>query len=68
VIAYLLRPGLFQGREARVEIETEGTLTLGRTVVDFRRRGGFAANARVIERVDAEGLFSLLTERLARFA
>ncbi len=29
VIAYLMRPDLFQGQQRRVEIETEGTHTVG---------------------------------------
>jgi purine nucleosidase len=66
VIAYLLRPELFAGRECHVAIETEGRHTLGRTVVDWSGRGGGAPNATVIHQVDADGFFALLTERLAR--
>jgi len=66
VIAYLLRPELFAGRDCHVAIETAGEHTLGRTVVDWSGRGGGTPNATVIHQVDAEGFFSLLTERLAR--
>jgi purine nucleosidase len=66
VIAYLLRPELFAGRDCHVAIETAGKHTLGRTVVDWSGRGGGVANATVIHQVDAEGFFALLTERLAR--
>jgi purine nucleosidase len=66
VIAYLLRPELFAGRDCHVAIETVGLHTLGRTVVDWSGRGGGAANATVIDQVDAEGFFALLTERLKR--
>jgi purine nucleosidase len=66
VIAYLLRPDLFVGRDCHVVVETAGEHTLGRTVVDWSGRGGGAANAVVIHQVDAEGFFTLLTERLAR--
>jgi purine nucleosidase len=66
VIAYLLRPELFAGRDCHVVIETAGKHTLGRTVVDWSGRGGGTPNARVIDQVDAEGFFSLLTERLSR--
>jgi purine nucleosidase len=66
VIAYLLRPELFAGRACRVDIETTGEVTLGRTVVDWRDRLGRPPNAMVINRVDAEGFFALLTERLGR--
>jgi purine nucleosidase len=66
VIAWLLRPELFAGRDCHVAIETAGRHTLGRTVVDWSGRGGGTANATVIHEVDAEGFFALLTERLAR--
>src|SRR6516162_11155532 len=35
VIAYLLKPTLFQGREINVAVETQSPLTLGMTVVDW---------------------------------
>ena len=66
VIAYLLDPALFAGREAHVAIETESTLNLGRTVVDWWGVTGKAPNATVIDGIDADGFFALLTERLAR--
>jgi purine nucleosidase len=66
VIAYLLDPGLFDGRACHVAVETRGDHTLGRTVVDWSRRTGHAPNATVIDQVDADGFFALLTERLAR--
>lgn len=66
VIAYLLRPDLFRGQTRRVEVETEGTHTSGRTVVDWWCRSPKQANALVINDVDDEGFFALLTERLAR--
>ncbi|MFL5335138.1 MAG: nucleoside hydrolase [Geminicoccaceae bacterium] len=66
VIAYLLRPELFTGRMRRVEVETEGTHTSGRTVVDWWRRSDRPANALVINNVDSDGFFALLNESLAR--
>jgi purine nucleosidase len=66
VIAYLLRPGLFAGRRCHVAIETRGEHTLGRTVVDWSGRTGRTPNAMVIDQIDADGFFALLTERLAR--
>jgi purine nucleosidase len=65
-IAWLLRPGLFSARDCHVAIETEGELTLGRTVVDWSRRHRGRPNAKVVHEVDADGFFALLTERLAR--
>jgi purine nucleosidase len=69
VIAWLLQPELFKGKRCRVEIETEGARTLGRTVVDWWHRidqPEAPANALVINDLDADGFFVLLTERLAR--
>jgi purine nucleosidase len=65
-IAYLLRPALFTGRPCHVAIETQGEHTLGRTVVDWSGRTGKAPTAMVIDGVDGDGFFAMLTERLAR--
>ena len=65
VIAYLLQPDLFEGRDMHVAIELVGEHSLGRTVCDVYGRSG-APNARVLERVDSDGFFALLTELLAR--
>ena len=65
-IAYLLQPDLFTGRHINVEIETGSDLTLGMTVADWWRVTGRAPNALFIGDVDADGFFTLLTERLAR--
>ena len=66
VIAYLLVPALFGGRACLVAIETQGEHTLGRTVVDWSRRTRHAPNATVIDQIEADGFFALLTERLGR--
>ena len=65
VIAYLIRPDLFSGRHINVEIETESNLTRGMTVADWWRVTDRPANATFMGDVDADGFFSLLTERLA---
>ncbi|SEN69499.1 purine nucleosidase [Paracoccus alcaliphilus] len=65
-IAWLLRPDLFQGRQINVEIETEGRFTTGMTVADWWRVTDRPANALFIRHVDRDGLFDLLTERIAR--
>ena len=66
VIAYLLSPTLFQGCEVNVAIETESPLTVGMTVVDWWGVTGRKANARVMNTVDADGFYDLLTEELGR--
>ncbi|MGB3314191.1 MAG: nucleoside hydrolase [Albidovulum sp.] len=65
-IAYLLQPDLFTGRHVNVEIETEGRFTTGMSVADWWRVSKREANAMFIGNVDAEGFYTLLTERLAR--
>jgi purine nucleosidase len=66
VIAYLIRPDLFQGRHINVEIETTSELTLGMTVADWWGVTKRPANALFMGSVDAEGFFALLTDRIAR--
>jgi purine nucleosidase len=66
VIAYLVRPALFDGREVNVAVETQSPLTLGMTVVDWWGVTGGKANARVMNAVDAGGFYELLTAGLAR--
>jgi purine nucleosidase len=66
VVAYLLKPELFQGRDCNVEIETQSELTVGMTVVDWWHVTDRKRNARVMRNVDADGFFALLAERFAR--
>jgi purine nucleosidase len=66
VIAYLLKPELFEGRHVNVMIETQSELTLGMTVADWWRVTDRPANAMFMGHLDADGFFALLTERLAR--
>jgi inosine-uridine nucleoside N-ribohydrolase len=66
VIAYLLNPALFQGREVNVAVETESPLTIGMTVVDWWGVTGRKANVRLMNEVDAGGFYDLITEGLAR--
>ena len=65
VIAYLLQPTLFTGREAYVEVDITSPLTLGRTVVDLWRTSDHPANAKVIQTIDADGFYQLLIDHLA---
>jgi purine nucleosidase len=66
VIAYLLKPELFSGRDCNVEVETASPLTVGMTVVDWWQVTGRKHNARVMKDIDADGFFALLAERVGR--
>jgi purine nucleosidase len=66
VIAWILRPELFAGRQINVEIETGSELTLGMTVADWWGVTDRPRNAFFVKDVDAQGFFDLLTERLSR--
>ncbi|MDW3184323.1 nucleoside hydrolase [Roseobacter sp.] len=66
VTAYLIDPTLFKGRHINVEIETSSELTLGMTVADWWGVTDRPANALFIKDIDADGFFTLLTERLSR--
>lgn len=65
--AYLLAPELFEVRAMRVDIDISGGLSAGRTVCDVWRVTGKPPNAGVALRVDADGFFALLVERLSRY-
>lgn len=64
-LGYLLAPALFTGRDCFVEVVTEGVCA-GRTVVDWRGTTGQPPNCRVLDGVDADGFFDLLTAALGR--
>ena len=66
VIAWLLQPELFSGREVNVAIECESELTMGATVIDWWKVTNRTPNATVIRNVDSDGFFALLAERIAR--
>jgi purine nucleosidase len=66
VIAYLLWPELFQGRDCHVAIELESREAIGRSTIDWWNRLRRPANAHVVGRIDADGFFARLTERLGR--
>ena len=66
VIAYLLKPELFKGRDCNVMVETTSELTMGMTVVDWWGVTKRPKNALVMRDIDHDGFFALLTERLGR--
>lgn len=63
VLAYLIDPTLFSGRECHVEIVTEGPAT-GMTMIDWWKVTGEAPNATVMGDIDADRFFELLVDRV----
>ena len=68
VIAWLLRPELFTGRDCFVQIECQSEMTMGQSVIDWWGVTGKPANARVLGGIDADGFYALITERLAKLS
>lgn len=66
VIAYLLLPGMFQGKEVNVEVVTATGPTQGMTVLDWWGVTGAEPNATVMREIDAGAYFDLLVERIGR--
>lgn len=64
VIAYLLQPDLFAGKDCAVEINLAPGLGLGQTVADWWGVTGKAANCTVFHDLDADGYFDLIFSRL----
>jgi purine nucleosidase len=66
VIAYLLDPELFAGKACHVDIVSDSGPANGATLVDWWEVLGREPNARVMSEIDADGFFSLLTDRIGR--
>ena len=66
VIAYLLQPELFKGRNCNVTVETDSELTMGMTVIDWWGVTKRPKNAMVMRDIDHDAFFALLVERLGR--
>ncbi|MGA8206167.1 MAG: nucleoside hydrolase [Woeseiaceae bacterium] len=66
-VAWLLRPDLFAFKACNVSVETESALTLGHTAVDFWHVTDRPVNVDWAYRVDADGFYDLLIERLAHY-
>ena len=66
VIAYVLWPDLFTGRDCHVEVETTGEATIGRSTIDWWGSRRKKPNAHVIDHVDAAGFYERLTASLKK--
>ncbi len=66
VIAYLLAPELFGGKEVAVAIEIASAQTMGMTLVEWWGVTGAPPNCTVMNAIDDEAFYDLLIERIAR--
>ena len=66
VIAYLISPRLFGGKQVAVSIETGSEQTLGMTVMDWWGTTAAAPNCMVMNHIDDDGFYALLIDRLGR--
>lgn len=65
-VAWMIRPDLFAGRRCNVEVEVDSPLCVGQSVIDRWNVTKRPINTLYMDRVDSDGFFDLLTERLAR--
>jgi purine nucleosidase len=66
VIAYLLKPELFSGKQVNLTIDTREGATFGQTVAGWYDTLKHDKNVFWVENGDAQGFFDLLTSRLSR--
>lgn len=66
-VAFLLQPGLFELKHCNVSIEIHSELTIGNTAVDFWGITDKPKNAAWAHKVNADGFYDLLVDRLARY-
>ncbi|WP_319499081.1 nucleoside hydrolase [uncultured Cohaesibacter sp.] len=64
VTVYLVAPQLFQSELARVFVECDSKLCYGQTVADWYEQSGEVPNAQIVQKVYADGVFSILSERI----
>ena len=64
-VGSVIDPSLIGTRRLHVAVETQGTLTVGRTVIDTHFRGGQPPNADVAFDADAARFFELLLRTFA---
>ena len=64
VTVYLVAPHLFQTERAKVFVECDSQLCYGQTVADWYGQTGEKPDAQIVQKVDADGVFSILSERI----
>jgi purine nucleosidase len=66
VIAWLLHPEIYRGRDVNLEVETGSDLTMGQTVVDWWGATDRRKNVHYVREVDDTAFFELLVRRIGR--
>ena len=66
VIAYLLKPEMYRMEETFVDVELEGSMTKGCTLVDLKGYLGKPANAKVCMDIDQEMFRAWFLESIGR--
>ena len=67
VIAYLINTNLFSEKAVAIMVEIASETSMGQTIADWWAVTVAKTNCTVINHVDAEGLFALITARLVRY-
>lgn len=67
VVAWLLAPDLYRGRDCAVAIDCRAGPGLGQMLVDWWGVTGAPPNAHVVAEVEAAGFLDLVLEKLSRF-
>ena len=66
-VAHVIRPGVIETRPVYIDVETQGELTRGRTVIDFHGVTGIPANAEVSVGLDLDLYKRLVFDAISRF-
>nr|WP_286007040.1 nucleoside hydrolase [Ligilactobacillus aviarius] len=66
-MAYLLKPGIFEIHPAYLDVETQGQLTAGETIVDFAGLMNQKPNAKVIMNLDRQRFVDSIIDLLHHF-
>jgi len=61
-VASLVKPDMYKGQDCYVEVELEGRLTQGATIVDYNGRTGKTPNVHVLHSVDRQAFIELFFE------
>ncbi|WP_027712455.1 nucleoside hydrolase [Dickeya chrysanthemi] len=67
VIAWVLRPDLFQTERARVFVEHQSELCMGQSVMDIYGKSGLSANVDVVTGVAVDDVFQLFCRLFAAY-